>query len=75
MNDAEKLAELVRIRNEARAAANAKRAELIELDIAWNSAILDVMNLANYMDQQGTLTEDLERMTWEITWEPKKETS
>lgn len=75
MSDAEKLAELVRIRNEARAAANAKRAELTELDIAWNSAILDVMNLANYMDQQGTLTEDLERMTWEITWEPKKETS
>ena len=75
MNDAEKLAELVRIRNEARAAANAKRAELVELEIAWNSAILDVLNLANYMDQQGTLTEDLERMTWEITWEPKKETS
>ena len=65
MNDAEKLAELVRIRNEARAAANAKRAELVELEIAWNSAILDVMNLANYMDQQGTLTQDLERMTWE----------
>ena len=75
MSDAEKLAELVRIRNEARAAANAKRAELVELEIAWNSAILDVLNLANYMDQQGTLTEDLERMTWEITWEPKKETS
>ena len=75
MNDAEKLAELVRIRNEARAAANAKRAELVELEIAWNSAILDVLNLANYMDQQGTLTQDLERMTWEITWEPKKETS
>ena len=66
MNDAEKLAELVRIRNEARAAANAKRAELVELEIAWNSAILDVLNLANYMDQQGTLTQDLERMTWEI---------
>lgn len=66
MSDAEKLAELVRIRNEARAAANAKRAELVELDIAWNSAILDVLNLANYMDQQGTLTQDLERMTWEI---------
>ena len=75
MSDAEKLAELVRIRNEARAAANAKRAELVELEIAWNSAILDVLNLTNYMDQQGTLTEDLERMTWEITWEPKKETS
>lgn len=67
MSDAEKLAELVRVRNEAKAKAVTKREELRVLEIAWNSAILDVMNLANTMDRQGTLTEELERMTWEMT--------